>query len=196
MEQVDIPDGWCETLIEAGPAGLGMTEISDHQGLPASQRFEAMLYPNRSLGNTGFLLLMGGIALVSGLIGAGFAMVGAWPVTGFLGLDVLLLYLAFRWNFSQSQQIDIIKLDQTGLTVRRLSPRHEEQAWHFEAAWVQVLQDDRQLWLRSHGKKLAIGTFLTADERRTFAQALRSAIQAHREGPMSREATPDDGAIG
>ena len=151
------------------------------QDAAAPARFEAVIYPNHSLGSKGFVLLMGAIALVSGLIGAGFAMVGAWPVTGFLGLDVLLLYLAFRWHFRQSRRVDLISVDQNRLTVRRILPDDKEQTWHFETAWVQVSLDDRQLKLRSHGEELVIGTCLTADERRAFAQSLKSAIKAHRD---------------
>lgn len=158
-----------------------MTDACDRPALSAPERFEAALYPNRSLGAAGFAMLMGGIVLVSGIIGAGFAMVGAWPVTGFLGLDVFLLYLAFRWNFRKSQQVDMIRLDKNGLTVRRILPGDKEQAWHFETAWVQVVQEDRQLRLRSHGRELVIGAFLTADERQAFAQSLKSAIRSHRE---------------
>lgn len=153
-----------------------------------------MLYPNRSLSNTGFALLMTGIVLVSGLVGAGFALIGAWPVTGFLGLDVLLLYVAFRWQFRQSRRVDMIRLDAKGLTVRRLAPGHEEQAWHFETAWVQVVHEDRGLKLRSHGKELTIASFLTADERRTFAQALRSAIQTCNDHLSGQKTASKDGA--
>lgn len=163
---------------------LSMTDASHRLSLPAdlaaARRFDAVLYPNRSLSNTGFLLLMVGIAVVSGLVGLGFALVGAWPVTGFLGLDVVLLYLAFRWNFQQSSKVDTIRLDQCGLTVRRTLPHGKEQEWHFETVWVQVVEEDRQLKLRSHGNELTIGEFLTADERQTLARALKSAIQAHR----------------
>ncbi len=163
------------------------TEIGDRlqtrEDDPAPRRFEVVLYPHRSLGKMGFILLMGGIVLVSGMVGAGFALVGAWPVTGFLGLDVFLLYLAFRWNFRQSQQADIISLDRYGLNIRRILPDGNEQSWRFETTWVQVVEEDRQLKLRSHGKELAIGVFLTADERLAFAQALRSAIQTCRERP-------------
>lgn len=156
-------------------------------GPRAPQRFEAILYPNRSLGSTGFMLLMGGIVVVSGLVGAGFAFVGAWPVSGFLGLDVLLLYFAFRWNFRQSRRIDRIQLDHERLSVRRRLPSGQEEVWHFETAWVQIIEDGRQLKLRSHGKDLTIGAFLTAEERLTFANALKSAIQSHREHPKLEE---------
>jgi uncharacterized membrane protein len=158
-----------------------MTTAYEGQNAAAPARFEAVIYPNQSLGSKGFILLMSAIALVSGLIGAGFVMVGAWPVTGFLGLDVLLLYLAFRWHLRQSRQVDLISVDQNRLTVRRILSDSKEQIWHFETAWVQVSLGDRQLKLRSHGKELVIGTCLTADERRAFAQSLKSAIQVHRE---------------
>ena len=53
--------------------------------------FSALLTPHRSLGPTGFLILMaclGGLSFVSGII---FVSLGAWPVFGFFGLDVLLI---------------------------------------------------------------------------------------------------------
>ncbi len=158
-----------------------------YQASDTPKLFEAVLYPNRSLGQTGFLFLMIAIALVSGLVGAGFAFVGAWPVTGFLGLDVLLLYWAFRWNLRQSQHIDIISLDRDGLLVRRLVPGKPERSWKFEATWVQVVEEVRQLKLRSHGEELAIGAFLTVEERSSLAKALRSALRAYRDQPLPLE---------
>jgi uncharacterized membrane protein len=173
-----------------------MTRACDPSDLaaphPAACRFEVVLYPNRSLGNTGFALLMGGIVLVSILIGAGFALAGAWPVTGFLGLDVLLLYLAFRWHFRQSMKSDIIRIDGDGLVVQRSLPDRPHQTWRFDTAWVQVVHEDRLLKLRSHGSELVIGGFLSADERRTLARALTAAIQAHRLPPIA----VDDGPTG
>lgn len=164
---------------------MTITETGETQDLSGPEHFEATLYPNQSLGDTGFALLMGGIVLVSGLVGAGFALAGAWPVTGFLGLDVLLLYLAFRWQFRQSRRADMIRIDETGVTVQRIAPQRQAQSWHFDTAWVQVVQEDRALKLRSHGKDLVIGSFLTADERRTLARALRSAIQNQRDRPKA-----------
>lgn len=144
--------------------------------------FQVVLYPNRSLGDKGFALLMGLIVLVSALVGAGFALVGAWPVTGFLGLDVLLLYLAFRWNFRDSSRADFIQLDENGLSVRRIMPNGKAKEWHFETAWVQVVIEKKHLLLRSHGKALMIGPYLTSEERSSLADALREAIRARRSG--------------
>src|SRR5271168_5601410 len=61
--------------------------------------FSAVITPHRSLGPRGFLIFMlaiGGLSFVSGMI---FVMLGAWPVCGFFGLDVLFVYLAFRANY-------------------------------------------------------------------------------------------------
>jgi uncharacterized membrane protein len=148
-------------------------------------QFDAVLYPNRSLGQAGFYVLMGGIVAVSAAIGAGFMLAGAWPVTGFLGLDVLLLYLAFRWNYRQGRRAEFIRLDRTGLTVRRIEPDGHTREWRLQPYWVRVAIDDpprpdSQLVLSSHGDRLVIGAFLTAAERLEVAKALTAALRAHR----------------
>ena len=145
--------------------------------------FDAVLYPNRSLGRFGFHLLMAAIVLVSGGIGAAFVVAGAWPVTGFLGLDVLLLYLAFRWNFRQGRRAEFIRLDAAELVVRRVDPSGRRREWRFDAYWVQVARDEAssQLTLSSHGRRLVVGAFLSPEERREVAKALHAALIAHRQ---------------
>jgi uncharacterized membrane protein len=147
--------------------------------------FDAVLYPNRSLGAGGFYALTAGIVAASAAIGAGFTLAGAWPVTGFLGLDVLLLYLAFRWNYRQGRRAEFIRLDRTGLTVRRIEPDGQSREWRLQPYWVRVAIDDpprpdSQLVLSSHGDRLVIGAFLTAAERLEVAKALAAALRAHR----------------
>lgn len=153
--------------------------------VPQPAPFDVVLYPNRSLGPAGFAVLMGAIVLVSGGIGAGFVMIGAWPVTGFLGLDVLLLYLAFRWNYRQARRAEFVRLGPDGLTVRRLDPDGRSRDWRFEPYWVRVSvsrvgRHGSRLLLSSHGRHLEIGAFLTPVERGELAHALNAALQAHR----------------
>jgi uncharacterized membrane protein len=148
----------------------------------AAPALDVVLYPNRSLGRVGFAVLMAAIVLVSAAVGAGFVMIGAWPVTGFFGLDVLLLYLAFRWNDRQARRAEFVRLDRDGLSVRRLEPDGSSRQWRFEPYWVRVSLDrigrhDARLVLRSHGRQLAIGAFLTLDERAELARTLETALQ-------------------
>lgn len=145
-------------------------------------RFDAVLYPSRSLPPAGFALLMTAVVVVSTAVGAGFFLIGAWPVTGFLGLDVLLLYFAFRWNYRQARRAEFIRLDGEGLLVRRVEPSGRSREWRFDPFWVQVRIDaatDR-LILRSHGQQIAVGDFLVSTEREEVAAALRDALGEHR----------------
>jgi uncharacterized membrane protein len=180
-----------------------MTARDDHaeeegegtRGDRPAARFDAVLYPSRSLPPRGFLAVMAAVAAASAGMGAGFLAVGAWPVTGFLGLDVLLLYLAFRWNYRAGRTAEFVRLDADGLTVRRVRPDGRARTWRFEPYWVrvEVVADGGpsrrhgggggRLTLSSHGRSLTIGAFLTADERLEVARALQAALAAWRVAP-------------
>jgi uncharacterized membrane protein len=152
---------------------------------PDADAFEAVLYPNRSLGRGGFIAVMLGVSTVSAAVSAGFLLVGAWPVTGFMGLDVLLLYLAFRAAQRAARRREHIRLDASGLHVRRIGPDGNVADWRFEPYWVRVHMDDPPrrdslLTLASHGRRLAIGLFLTPEERLDLARALESALHRYR----------------
>jgi uncharacterized membrane protein len=156
----------------------------DDRGAPPAP-FEALLYPNPAMSAGAMALLVGLVALVSAILGAAFVMAGAWPVTPFFGLDVLLLAMAFRICARRSRCVERIRLDQTGLHVLRRGHDEREASWRFEPYWVRVAMDDpprphSQLTLSSHGHHVRIGQFLTADERVDVARALRQALAAYR----------------
>lgn len=143
--------------------------------------FDAILTPHRSLSKRGFGILMAGVCAVSFAAGLGFFLMGAWPVVGFMGLDVLLIYGAFKLNFRSARLYETVTITRDDLVVRRVSPRGDAQTWRFQPAWLQVLMDDppehdSQLTLRSHGRILRIGSFLTAEERLDLAKALKGAL--------------------
>src|SRR3546814_14520943 len=114
---------------------------------------------------------------------------GAWPVTGFCGLEILLLYIAFRLNYRSGRAYETVRLTQTDLEIRRFGPRGDEVAhWPFEPTWLRVSMDDpprheSRLTLSSHGPPLAIGGFLTPEEGLGVALALRPAQHARRTAP-------------
>jgi|DewCreStandDraft_4_1066084.scaffolds.fasta_scaffold00146_99 uncharacterized membrane protein len=154
-------------------------------GDPTPPPFEAVLYPNSSLGPWGAATVLLGFAAVSGAVGCVFALVGAWPVTGFLGLDVLALGGAFLIVRRRARLREEIRLDPTGLHLRRVAPDGSEQRCRFEPYWVRVQLEElgptaARLWLRSHGRRVRIGAFLTAEECRGLALALDRALGAYR----------------
>lgn len=153
--------------------------------------FDATLYPNRSLSRNGFRVLMTAIVALSALIGALFFAAGAWPVTGMFVLDVLLVYLAFRWNYRQGRLTELIRLRADALSVRRIHPNGRIEDWRFDPFWVRIGFDDRathdsQLTLSSHGRSLAVGAFLAPHERQSLAAELRAAVRDLRDRPFTR----------
>ena len=83
--------------------------------------WQAVLTPHRSLSKQGFLLVMGMIVVVNLMVGALFAAVGAWPVAGFAGLDVLLVWWAFRANFADARQEERISITDHELVLDQLA---------------------------------------------------------------------------
>src|SRR5215469_7568313 len=83
--------------------------------------FERVLAPHRSLPPSAFHLVMAMLALVSLAVGIGFVAIGAWPVCGFFGLDVGLLYLAFRLSYRSARRSEILRLAGDAFTVERIS---------------------------------------------------------------------------
>jgi uncharacterized membrane protein len=150
---------------------------------PSTLLFDAVLHPHRSLGPTGFLVLMGVVVAVSFVAGAVFFVVGAWPIPAFFGLDVLLVYIAFRANYRSARVSETVQLSRSELVVRRTQPNGAQQEWRFQPYWLRVNMDDpprhdSRLMLSSHGRHVSIGGFLTPDERLEVAEALRAALAA------------------
>src|SRR5438045_9266581 len=85
--------------------------------------FSARVTPHRSLNRTGFLVLMSFIGVVSFVAGIAFWMMGAWPVLGFFGLDVLVIYCAFRISFRSADATEDIVVTPAELRERRSSHR-------------------------------------------------------------------------
>jgi uncharacterized membrane protein len=145
------------------------------------QRFSAVLTPHRSLSPRGFVVLMAVICAISFGTGLLFYLIGAWPVVGFMGLDVLLIYVAFKLNFRALRLYETVDLTDEELTVTRVQPSGEAQSWSFNPYWVRLRVEPRigrssELSIASHGKRLVFGAFLTDSEREDFAHALASAL--------------------
>jgi uncharacterized membrane protein len=150
-----------------------------------SAQFSAVLTPHRSLGPTGFMVLMTGVCAVSFATGLFFYLLGAWPVIGFMGLDVALIYIAFKLNFRALRLYETVDLTDEALTVTRVAPSGKSQSWRFNPYWVRLSLQERigrssELSIASHGERLVFASFLTDEEREDFASALSAALSAAR----------------
>ncbi len=160
--------------------------VSDAQA-QEDTAFRALLYPHRSLSPRGFLLLMSVIGSVSFVAGMVFWWIGAWPVFGFLGLDVLLVYWAFRANYRAARASELIELDHDSLTLTRYDSKGRKAAFEFNTYWVRVQVHEltggqTKLVLTSHGRRVEFGSYLNHDERRDFGEVLKDRLARARSG--------------
>ena len=103
--------------------------------------------PYRSLSKKGFRNLMFIVSLIFFLVGVFFWYIGAWPVFGFLGLDVLLLYYAFKINYKAGEIFETVKIIQKNLIVK------------------------------SKDKVVLLGSFLNYNDKRKLLTQIESALQ-------------------
>jgi uncharacterized membrane protein len=151
--------------------------------------FSALLTPHRSLSGAGFVVLMTVVAGLSFVGGVMFFIVGAWPVIGFFGLDVALVYWAFRANYLAAAAYEEVTVTPSELRVKKVSHRGEVAEWSLNPVWVRIERETHpeygllRLLLVSHGRKLSVAGFLGPAEKETFATALSAAIGEAKRGP-------------
>ncbi len=151
--------------------------------------FSAILTPHRSLSGRGFLALMLAVGGVSFAAGVTFLIIGAWPVFGFFGLDVVLVYWAFRANYRAANAFEKVMVTPSELKVRKVSHRGEVAEWTLNPVWVKLdceVHEEfgiERLFLVARGRRLPIAGFLGPREKESFAAALRAAIGEARRGP-------------
>ena len=151
--------------------------------------FDAVLRPNRSLDSRGFVLLMAALAALSFVAGIVFISVGAWPVFGFLGLDVLLIWIAFRASYHSGRLVETIRLSDSAMEIRRIDAYGRGAEWRVPPHWLQVDivnpdEYDCKVTVRSHGESVVVGAFLSPRERRDLGKALRAALLRYRQAAV------------
>jgi uncharacterized membrane protein len=161
---------------------------ADNDRTPEPTIFSAVLTPHRSLGRGGFLALMlvlGGISFATGMV---FLLAGAWPVFGFFGLDVLLIYVAFRLNYRAARAREEVSLSRTSLDIRKTAPSGRAEAHHFNPFWANfsVARHDEigitKMAVKGQGRAVPIGSFLNPDDRESFAAAFSRALAKAKAG--------------
>ena len=130
--------------------------------------------------------LMCAVSFAAGLF---FFLLGAWPIVGFLGLDVLLVYAAFKVNYRAATAYESVTMTPSALKVRKVSHRGEVAEWTLNPVWVRLDREVHEefgierLFLVSHGRRFPIAAFLGPHENAEFAIAFSAALQQARRGP-------------
>ncbi|MBP0437449.1 DUF2244 domain-containing protein [Tianweitania sediminis] len=150
--------------------------------------FRALLTPHRSLGPEGFRVLMAVTVAGSVVCGLFFLSIGAWPIFGFFGLDVLLLYLAFKLNYRAARAHEEVSVSRTALEIRQVAPSGRTREHRFNPFWARfaVSRHDEigitRMAVEAQGQQVQIGSFLNPDDRESFAKAFGRALATAKAG--------------
>jgi uncharacterized membrane protein len=150
---------------------------------------DVRLTPHRSLARKQFHVLMGVFALAGTVSSLPVVIFGAWPVAGFMGLDVLLLYIAFRANYRAARAYEDICVTPLELIIAKVSAKGRKAEWRFHPAWVRLDKVEHvefglmRLALCSRGRSVEVAGFLGPDAKADFASTLTRALSEARRGP-------------
>ncbi|HKW37550.1 MAG TPA: DUF2244 domain-containing protein [Burkholderiales bacterium] len=141
--------------------------------------FDLTLKRNCSISPHDLLWVLAFAACVSLGIGAGFALLGAWPILPFAGLEVLALAAAFYVNGRHAADYERIALSGERLLVEA-SDAGRIELHEFNPRRLRIderrLGRELRLLLRSSGTELEIGRHLDAERRASLAARLRRSL--------------------
>ena len=155
-----------------------MTARNDHD----APIFSATLTPYRSLPPAGFGALMVFVGVTCFGAGLLFWSIGAWPIMGFMGLDVLVVWLAFTLNYRAARAYEEIVVSRSELLIRKVSPRGRAREIRFNPSWVRLdvrrLEDEgvTRIDVLSRNERVPVAAFLNPDDRTSFATAFGAAL--------------------
>ena len=142
------------------------------------------IYPHRSLSKFGFRILMlivTFLCLSGGLI---FWMMGAWPVFGFFGLDIILIFLAFKLNYRTGKIYENIKIVSKKFRISRGFPSGKIQVWDLDPNWAKIelieKKNQCQLLVKSEKKVVSVGSFLNSFDKKKLEIKLKESISKYR----------------
>ena len=139
------------------------------------------IYPSQSLSRKGFRILILIFLIPACLIGTFFSLLGAWPVAGFMGLELVLIYFAFKIYLNNSKVYERIVLDDKNLRIKYYNQEKIIKTITLEPTWLKVHISNNNipsniLSLRSHGKENFVGMFLSPREKVVIAEKIRTGL--------------------
>ncbi len=154
--------------------------------IQAKPLFAATLTPHRSLTPTGKRVVIGLVAALALVPGVIFYFAGAWPVVGFMGIDVLAIWLALTISMRAGKAREVVSLWPGALELRKTDARGSEQVLSFEPAKVRFVIDRdynervTALWLKESDRQVPLGAFLSTEEKLSFSRAFGAALRKAR----------------
>lgn len=141
-------------------------------------RFSCVLRPYRSSSERAVKIVTGFVLCLFIPTGMVFLLVGAWPVFGFMGLEVAGLIFALRYNYKVASAFEAITITDHEFRHSKVDHWGKRKLTSFQPNWLQARIDaaSQQLIVGVHGKRIVIGKFLTKEEREELCSTLTDEI--------------------
>ncbi len=141
--------------------------------------YSRVLRPHRSSSERAVKIVTGFVLCLFIPTGMVFLLVGAWPVFGFMGLEVIALILALSYNHKVGSAFEAITITDKEFRHSKVDHWGKRKHTSFQPQWLQVRIDEtsQQLIAGTHGKRVVIGKFLTDDEREELCNVLIEEIR-------------------
>lgn len=152
--------------------------------------YQAVLHPHRSMTLRGVRLVVVLVACASLVASIPFLVMGFWPVAGFYGLDVALLWFALRTNVTEAQGYEEVQVSPLELLLRKVPVRGMPAEFRFNPVWTKLQRFEhhefgvQHLSLVSRGQSVSVGHFLSPDEKANLHDGLSAALATARRGPV------------
>jgi uncharacterized membrane protein len=143
--------------------------------------FRAVVKPHRSLSRRGVLWVIAGMVAASLTVSSLMFLLGAWPVIGFNGADILLAVFLMWLNMRAARAREIITLSEGSLTVMRMDVHGRRENFSLAPYWLNVALEERagtvpKLLFSTRGRSYEVARQLGEAEKRDLAAALTRAL--------------------
>jgi uncharacterized membrane protein len=143
--------------------------------------FEAVIIPHRSLSRRGLRILLGVIFFACTINASLFVAIGAWPVGGFTGVELVLAALLLRLNALQARASEMVLLTPDALRIVRTDRKGARAERTLTPHWLHTELREipgrvSRLVLVGRGVEEEIGKTLGEDEKRDLAASLAASL--------------------
>jgi uncharacterized membrane protein len=150
-------------------------------GPPETLIFEAVLKPHRSLSGRGIGIVLGFLGTVSLGVTTLFWWLGAWPIAGFNGGEMLIAAALLRAHARSARAREVLVLTDGGMRVVNFDQDGGKTERTLPGGWLNVVLEERHgrvpgLLLTTHGRTLEVARMLGEEQKRDLFETLKGVL--------------------
>ena len=155
------------------------TSVNKNTGLTT-----IVLKPNNSASWQFNMVIFGSLTLTLICISGYFASRGLWLIFPFAGLEVVVLFICMYLRVRANHSKEVITFDETTVIVER-GYKFAEKSWKYHRLLTKIFVRHphirgypKQIYIRSHGKELELGSFLNKKDKDILIRDLNNIMYA------------------